>query len=91
MGHSITKKFIIWTLLALLIPLGVGVTSVHHVISDQITQTKLNDLMNIIDAKYIHLLDVLKVQAGAVQNLAADEEVIKYAQSLIVCDPYHSL
>lgn len=70
-------------MLALLVPLGVGVTSVHHVISDQVTQTKLNDLMNIIDAKYIHLLDVLKAQAEAVQNLAADEDVIQDAQSLM--------
>ncbi|MBI2174136.1 MAG: response regulator [Candidatus Omnitrophica bacterium] len=58
--------------LVALIPGFVSSYIIYRDTSEKMAWTKLNDLMNIVEAKYIHLLDFLRSQEDFVVGLAAN-------------------
>jgi two-component system sensor kinase FixL len=83
---SIKNKFMIAFIVISLIPgILIGLIVYRHT-SKNIAFTKLNDLMNIVDAKYIHLLDFLETQKIFVDSLARNEYLHEALES-----HYHSL
>jgi len=70
MKWSISKKLILITLLAILLPAVIGGTVLYREVALNVGFTKLNDLMNIIDARYIHVLDFLKQQKLTVDSIS---------------------
>ena len=62
MKWSIAKKLLCITLMAIILPAIVGGVVLYREVEKNIGQTKLNDLMNVIDARYIHILDFLQSQ-----------------------------
>ncbi|MCK5237309.1 MAG: cache domain-containing protein, partial [Deltaproteobacteria bacterium] len=70
---SIKTKLLLALVFISLIPGAIGSVIIFQDTTDKIAHTKLNDLMNIIDAKYIHLLDFLKSQRHYVVDLGSDE------------------
>lgn len=84
MSMSISKKLILITLLAILLPAIIGGKIIYREVSDNVAFTKLNDLMNIIDARYIHVLDFLKQQEFVIDQLATEhhlhQELLRYYQ-----------
>ena len=77
MKWSISKKLILITLLAILIPAFIGGTVLYREVALNVGYTKLNDLMNIIDAKYIHVLDFIKQQNLTVDSLGENHFIHK--------------
>ncbi len=69
MKWSITKKLIFITLIATLLPTIIGEVILYREVEDNVGRTKLNDLMNIIDARYIHILDFIKGQKQAIKTI----------------------
>ena len=72
---SINKKFIFNIILAVFIPAIIGTAVIYRDVKQSVAHTKLNDLMNIIDAKYIHLLDLIKNQKTVISTLSQDEGI----------------
>ncbi|MBE9503698.1 MAG: HAMP domain-containing protein [Proteobacteria bacterium] len=72
---SIRAKILIAIVFVSLIPSLLGSFIVYTNTSSNISYTKLNDLMNIIDAKYIHLLDFMKSQRYLANYLGSDEYI----------------
>ncbi len=75
MKLSISNKLILITLLAIFFPALIGGNILYREVSENVGFTKLNDLMNIIDARYIHVLDFLKQQQFIVNTLADDRSI----------------
>ena len=73
MKWSITQKLIAITLVAILLPAIIGSAFLYKEIPAAVAYTKLNDLMNIIDAKYIHVLDFLKQQELSAETLGESQ------------------
>lgn len=70
MGWSFKRKLLLVMVLVALIPGFASSFIIYRDASDKVAWTKLNDLMNIVDAKYIHLLDMLRTQRAFVAGLA---------------------
>lgn len=66
---SITKKLVCITMIAILLPAIIGGAILYREVATNVGYTKLNDLMNVIDARYIHILDFLRNQKLAVKFL----------------------
>lgn len=85
MKWSISKKLILITMLAVLVPAIVGSNFLNRQIEANVSFTKLNDLMNTIDARYIHLLDFLKMQKLHIEALSENyffhDDIAKYYAS----------
>lgn len=75
MKFNITKKIILLSIFLSLIPLGLlgGISYVN--IKRSIEQNKLNDLMNIVEAKYVYILDFLYKEKAEVSYLGHNNEL----------------
>ena len=78
------RKIVIWTIkvklmvLFLLVPIIPGIIGsalIYRDTSKAISYTKLNEQMNIIDAKYIHLLDFLKDNNDTTLQLSREPHI----------------
>jgi len=67
---SVSNKLIIFALLAILTPTFVSNVLLDREVEKGVEYTKLNDLMNIIDARYIHVLDFLKQEKRLISTLS---------------------
>ena len=85
-SSSFKRKLLIILFAVALIP---GVTSsfvIYRYVSDKIAVSKLNDLMNIVDAKYVHLLDFLDGEkifvSGLANNSFIREELVAHYEAI---------
>ena len=70
---SIRKKLLVFFVLFFVIPGGVSTLIVYFDTIENVGYTKLNDLMNIVDAKYIHLLDFIDGQKKFISYLGNND------------------
>ncbi len=82
MKWSISRKLILITLLAILLPAFAGSMILYREIAANVAFTKLNDLMNIIDARYIHVLDFMKQKKLSTVTLSENHFIHEQLQHI---------
>lgn len=79
---TITKRLMFIVMLAVILPSLVGAFVIYREVRINVESTKLDDLMNIVDAKYIHLLTFLENRRNSAKHIAQDDFIHHKLQEL---------